>query len=140
MQLQHSKNPGTAPALKRVVLLLFLLVTGGTWCGVCQQTVPPRKSGIARLQIAHLEGALGLFYWDVGRHPTTREGLSGLISNPGLPNWHGPYLEKMTIPKDPWGGAFQYRSPGDHGEYDLWSLGGDGLQGGSERDADAVSW
>ena len=138
MPPQHDKYIGTVAVMKWIVLPLVLLV-GGKSC-VCHETLPVGKTEISKLQINQLEGALGLFHKDVGRYPTTREGLSGLIRNPGVQNWYGPYPEKMTIPADPYGRAFLYRSPGDHGEYDLWSLGADGLAGGSERDADIVSW
>ena len=70
------------------------------------------KAEIAKVQIDQLEGALGLFRFDVGRYPNTAEGLLALAQNPGIDNWSGPYLNKLTLPKDPWGREYQYRSPG----------------------------
>lgn len=98
------------------------------------------KANIARVQIADLEGALGLFRFDVGRYPTTAEGLNALLENPGLDNWSGPYLTKNSLPKDPWGHEYQYRSPGMHSDYDLYCLGADGIEGGEGDNADVTSW
>lgn len=66
------------------------------------ESVGRSRAGIAKLQLDQLEGALGLFRFEVGRYPTTSEGLDALVRNPGVPDWAGPYLDKMTIPKDPW--------------------------------------
>jgi len=99
------------------------------------------KTEIAKLQIDQLDGALGLFRFDVGRYPTTAEGLQALIDNPsGIQNWSGPYLDKRSLPKDPWSREYQYRSPGQNGDYDLWSSGADGVEGGEEENADVTSW
>ena len=57
----------------------------------------------------------------------------------GETRWQGPYLKK-NLPNDPWGHPYQYRAPGEHGEYDLWSFGRDGQAGGSGEDADIVNW
>jgi general secretion pathway protein G len=98
------------------------------------------KSEIAKLQIDQLEGALGLFRFDVGRYPSTAEGMAALIDNPGIENWAGPYLDKRTLPKDPWGREYQYRAPGQYGDFDLYSLGADGMEGGEDDSADVTSW
>ncbi len=98
------------------------------------------KANIAKVQVADLEGALGLFRFDVGRYPTTAEGLNALLENPGLDNWSGPYLTKSSLPKDPWGHEYQYRSPGMHSDYDLYCLGADGVEGGEGDNADVTSW
>ena len=80
----------------------------------------------ARLQIDDLGAALDLFYLDNGRYPNSQEGLSALVSSPSdLDNWNGPYLKKSKVPNDPWGEAYIYTSPGEHGEYDLYSYGKD---------------
>jgi len=93
---------------------------------------------IARVQIRELEGALQLFSFDVGRYPTTSEGLEALVRNPGnLEAWRTPYLNKSEVPKDPWGKPYGYRCPGQHSDYDLFSFGPDGVEGG---DDDVVSW
>ena len=92
---------------------------------------------IARAQIGALEKALDTYRLDVGRYPTTEEGLAALLAAPasGAAKWNGPYLKK-AVPPDPWGHPFQYRSPGSKGELEIVSLGHDGQPGGSGQDAD----
>jgi general secretion pathway protein G len=99
------------------------------------------KQKIAVMQIKELEGSLQMFAFDVGRFPTTSEGLDALVHNPGnLEAWKGPYLNKTTLPMDPWGKPYQYRCPGEHGDFDLFSYGPDGVEGGEGENADIVSW
>jgi len=99
------------------------------------------KSKTAKLQIEEFGGALDLYRLEVGRYPNTSEGLEALVSQPsGATNWNGPYLKKSQIPKDPWGNDFQYRSPGEQGEYDIVSLGSDNAEGGDGERQDMVSW
>lgn len=92
----------------------------------------------ARIQIEMLGTALDAYRLDVGHYPTTEQGLQALVVNPGEERWDGPYIKR--VPVDPWGRPYQYRCPGEHGEYDLWSWGGDGKEGGNGEDADVVSW
>jgi general secretion pathway protein G len=94
----------------------------------------------ARAQIDALGKAIDQFRLDVGRFPGTEEGLNALISRPaGLAKWDGPYLAK-SVPLDPWGNAYQYKAPGEHGDYDLVSLGKDGRPGGNAEGADITNW
>lgn len=94
----------------------------------------------AQAQIVSLEKALDQYRLDVGRYPSTEEGLAALNNAPaGLNKWDGPYLRK-AVPLDPWDHPYQYRSPGEHGEFDLFSLGKDGQPGGSDEAADIVNW
>ncbi|RTL33454.1 MAG: type II secretion system protein GspG [Burkholderiales bacterium] len=94
----------------------------------------------ARAQVDALSKALDQYRLDVGRYPSTEQGLAALVLKPAdEPRWGGPYLSK-ALPKDPWGNDYQYRSPGDHGDYDLLSLGRDGRPGGDGEDADITSW
>ena len=58
----------------------------------------------------------------------------------GVDDWNGPYLKKSAVPKDPWKNDFHYQSPGEHGEYDLYSYGKDGAPGGEDENTDVVSW
>jgi general secretion pathway protein G len=90
----------------------------------------------AQAQIASIAKALDMYRIDVGRYPSTEQGLSALSASPANePKWHGPYLQK-AVPNDPWGRAYTYKSPGDTGEFDLLSLGKDGAPGGTEENAD----
>ena len=95
---------------------------------------------IAKAQIDALEKALDQYRLDVGAYPSTESGLAALTAKPqSLDRWQGPYLKKPA-PADPWGRPYQYKSPGDHGDYDLSSLGADGQPGGSGEAADVTSW
>jgi general secretion pathway protein G len=93
-----------------------------------------------KAQIDALQKSLDQYRLDVGRYPSTEQGLAVLVIKPAdEPKWAGPYLSK-AVPKDPWGNDYQYRSPGEHGEYDLLSFGKDGRPGGEGEDADLTSW
>lgn len=95
---------------------------------------------VARAQLKSLEDALDQYRIDVGHYPTSEQGLSALNAQPaGETRWQGPYLKK-NVPNDPWGNPYQYKSPGEHGEYDLLSLGKDGQPGGTDEAADITSW
>lgn len=98
------------------------------------------KQKTAKAQIAMIGTALDAFKLDVGRYPTTDEGLKVLWKNPGnIKAWDGPYLPK-PVKVDPWGNPYVYKSPGDHGAYDLYSLGADGKEGGKGENRDITSW
>ena len=102
--------------------------------------VAQSKQAAARVQIELLGAALDQFKLDTGRYPSSQEGLQALQANPGNVNgWEGPYLKK-DVPRDPWGNPYQYKAPGDHGEYDLWSLGSDNAPGGDGEAGDITSW
>jgi len=85
------------------------------------------KVDTANIEMKSLGTALDLFMIDIGRYPTQQEGLAVLVSNTdNLPTWHGPYLKSTAVPLDPWGHPYQYRFPGQHGDYDIFTLGPDG--------------
>ncbi len=94
----------------------------------------------AQAQISALTSALNTYRLDVGQYPSDEQGLSALVSRPnGVAKWDGPYLQKR-VPSDPWGRPYLYRSPGTHGEFDLYSFGKDGRAGGSGDAADVTNW
>jgi len=98
------------------------------------------KIKAAKAQIELLGTALDTFRLDVGRYPSTQEGLEALRIKPGgLERWDGPYLKK-DLPLDPWGKAYAYKSPGEHGAFDIVSYGADGAPGGEEDNRDITSW
>ena len=98
------------------------------------------KQMVAKAQIELFSSALDSFRLDNDRYPSTSEGLAVLRKNVNtLARWSGPYLPK-EIPQDPWGRGYTYRSPGEHGDYDLFSLGADGVEGGEGENGDVVSW
>lgn len=95
---------------------------------------------IARAQIDALEKALDQYRLDVGAYPTSEQGLQALYFKPNnVERWQGPYLKKPA-PPDPWGRPYGYKSPGEHGDYDLVSFGADGKPGGSGEASDVTSW
>jgi general secretion pathway protein G len=99
------------------------------------------KVKAARIQVESFASSLDLFYLDNGRYPTTSEGLSALAQRPGSAEaWNGPYVRSGAIPNDPWGHAYVYRSPSEHGAYEIISYGSDGQEGGTGTAADIESW
>ncbi len=127
-----------------LIELLIVVIILGVLAGL----VGPRLFGrvgqsrqaAARVQIELLGAALDQFKLDVGRYPNSQEGLQALQQSPGnASGWEGPYLKK-DIPRDPWGNPYQYKAPGEHGEYDLSSLGSDGAAGGDGEARDVTSW
>ncbi len=99
------------------------------------------KSDSAKLQIEEFGASLDLFKLETGRYPSSQEGLQALVQQPsGLVGWNGPYLKKKAVPKDPWGNEYRYVSPGQHGAYDLSSLGADNKEGGEGENKDVSSW
>jgi general secretion pathway protein G len=124
--------------------LLVVIVIIGLLAGL----VAPRYFGqvsksntqVAHAQIDLFQKALDQYRLDVGGYPSSELGLAALNTRPqGLERWAGPYLSK-AIPLDPWGASYLYKSPGEHGEYDLLSLGKDGQPGGEGEAADVTSW
>jgi general secretion pathway protein G len=99
------------------------------------------KTDTAELQVKNFKSALDLYRLDTGVYPTTQQGLTSLVRNPGnAPGWKGPYVDSPAVPLDPWGNAYQYKAPGEHGPYDLFSLGSDKAPGGSGEAGDVTSW
>lgn len=123
-----------------VVLTLIGIVmgiVGGNYLGQGEKA----KQKAAKIEIEQIGQTLDMFKLEVGRYPTTQEGLQALITAPtGVTNWNGPYWKKSTLPKDPWTNEYKYASPGQHGAYDVWSYGADGKEGGEGTDKDITSW
>lgn len=92
---------------------------------------------VAKAQIEAFGKSLDTYRLDVGRYPSTEEGLAALVAAPPSagPKWNGPYLKK-GVPADPWGKPYAYRAPGSSGDYDIVSFGRDGQPGGAGEDAD----
>ena len=109
-----------------VVLVLIGIVmgiVGGNFIGRGEEA----KRKAAKIEIEQIGQTLDLYKLEVGRYPTTQEGMQALISAPaGVTNWNGPYWKKGTLPKDPWGNDYIYRYPGSHQPalpYDISSAG-----------------
>lgn len=127
-----------------LIELLIVMVILGLLAGLVGPKMFGRvgsaKTGTARTQIELLGTALDSYRLDNSMYPTTAQGLNALREKPqGMDTWRGPYLPK-PVPKDPWDRPYIYKSPGDHGDYDLSSLGLDGQPGGEDENADVNSW
>jgi type II secretion system protein G len=87
------------------------------------------KVKAAKIQMQSFASALDLFHLDAGRYPSTSEGLAALVRRtPGVAGWNGPYLRGGNVPNDPWNNPYIYRAPGEHGAFDIVSLGSDGQE------------
>ena len=105
------------------------------------QYLSESKSKAAKIQIESFSSALDLLYLDVGRYPSTNEGLDALAKPSGsMPSWNGPYLRGGAVPADPWGRPYLYRSPAERGAYEIKSFGADGQEGGSGPAADITNF
>ena len=94
------------------------------------------KAKAAKIQLESFASALDLYYLDLGRYPSSNEGLGALVHASNTSGWNGPYLRGGALPNDPWGHPYLYRSPGDRAPYTIVSLGSDGQEGGSGTAAD----
>lgn len=99
------------------------------------------KSETAKIQIHALSAALDSYQLDTGKYPTTDVGLKALIERSSdATNWDGPYITKRDSLTDPWGKPYLYRYPGQHGEYDVYTLGSDQKEGGEGDAQDVGNW
>lgn len=121
-----------------VVLVIIGLLSGYVGPRLFAQ-IAKAEVKATRAQMDAFQKALDQYRIDTGAYPSTAQGLDALVRRTGQPRWAGPYLMK-AVPTDPWGRAYGYRAPGEHGEFDLYSLGKDGQLGGSGEDADITSW
>ena len=119
-----------------VIIALFATIVGSR----VGRTVDRAKQVAAKSQLSEFESVLDQYRLDVGKYPSSDEGLQALRVQPAnVTNWDGPYLRK-DLPMDPWGRPYSYRFPGVHSDFDLMSLGADGQEGGSGDNADIVNW
>lgn len=122
-----------------VVMVIIGLLAGYVGPKYFEQ-IGKSETKTAKAQIDALGKALDQFRIDTGSYPTTEQGLEALNKNSGNnPKWAGPYLKK-NVPNDPWDRPYLYKSPGEHGDYDLYSFGKDGQQGGTKEAEDVTNW
>ncbi|MBL6986087.1 MAG: type II secretion system major pseudopilin GspG [Methylobacter sp.] len=127
--------------LELLVVLGIIAMLAGIVGPQVMKHMGESKTKAARVQIEDLAAALDMYKLDLGRYPTSEQGLSALIESPDNANrWNGPYLRKAKMPLDPWQQEYRYVSPGEHGKFDLYTLGADGKEGGEGEDQDIVSW
>ena len=125
-----------------VVVVILGILAGIVIPKVINRPDEARATRIAA-DIASISQAVELYRVDNSRYPTTDQGLEALITKPNIApepkNWNNDgYLSKL--PEDPWGETYLYLSPGEHGRFDIYTLGADGVQGGTEADKDIGNW
>ena len=143
MKQFHNRGGFTLIEIMVVIVILAMLaaLVGPKLMGRTDDA----KIQTTRTQISNLETALKLYKLDNGGYPSTEQGLTALVTKPGvgvIPKSYkeGGYLEKKQVPKDGWGNDYLYISPGEHGDYDLFSYGADGAKGGDNKNADVTNW
>lgn len=139
------RNNGGFTLIEIMVVIVILTLLAVFAVPKIMGRLDDAKIADAKVQIRNLESALKYYKLDNGIYPGTEQGLQALINKPAtgvIPKNYreGGYLETKTIPKDPWNNDYIYISPGEHGDYDLYSYGADGVKGGEGKDADIESW
>ncbi|WP_026608364.1 type II secretion system major pseudopilin GspG [Methylocapsa acidiphila] len=141
---RHRRGLGEDDGFTLVEILVVITIIG-----LIMGLVGPRvlnylsqsKVKAATIQIQSFASSLDLYYLDAGRYPSTSEGLTALVQRPaGATAWNGPYLKNGNVPNDPWGHPYAYRSPGQHGPYDIVSNGPSGQDGGNATAPTITSW
>lgn len=127
--------------LELLVVLGIIALLAGIVGPQVMKHMGASKTKAAKVQVEDLSAALDMYKLDVGKYPTTEQGLTALVEKPASSRrWNGPYLRKINVPQDPWLNNYHYSSPGERGKFDLSSYGADGTQGGEGEDQDLHSW
>lgn len=127
--------------LELLVVLAILGLLAGLVGPQVINNLGESKTKTAMLQIEELSAALDIYKLQLGHYPTSDQGLRALIEKPaGVDQWNGPYLRKQVVRLDPWGVEYHYRYPGEHGAFDLYSLGEDNAEGGQKEAMDILGW
>jgi general secretion pathway protein G len=141
--MKATSRPRFAAGFTLMELLVVLAILGLLMSLVGPQVLNQlggAKTKTALIQIKDLEQALEMYKLDVGRYPTTAQGLAALVNKPGgAAGWNGPYL-KGKVPQDPWNQDYHYKFPGDRSEVDIFTLGQNNAPGGDGEDADVGNW
>jgi general secretion pathway protein G len=140
-KIRHQQIPAAGFTLLELLVVMVII-------GLLAGYVGPKYFGqigkseikVARAQLDALEKALDQYRLDTGHYPAPESGLAALMQKPpDEAKWDGPYLKKI-VPLDPWGRPYDYKLPGEHGEFDLVSYGKDGQPGGTGEASDIVNW
>ena len=127
-----------------IELLVVLVILGLLAAFVAPQVLNylgKAKTDAASAQVQNIAGILDLYRLDVGHYPTEDEGLEALLERPAdAERWNGPYVRRRDALTDPWGSIYEYRFPGEHGAFDIYSLGADQSEGGEGENQDVTSW
>jgi general secretion pathway protein G len=138
------KRPAASTGFTLLELLVVLVILG-LLASVTAPAVARYLSGAkidaAKLQIQNISTTLDMYRLDTGSYPASQDGLRALVQRPAAAQrWNGPYLRKPDMIKDPWGREYQYRTPGEHAEVEVFSLGADNAAGGTGENQDIRSW
>jgi general secretion pathway protein G len=127
--------------IELLVVVAILALLAGIVGPQVMKRLGDSKSKAAKIQIEELSSALEMYKIDTSRYPTTEQTLQALVQQPaGVDGWNGPYLRKNFVPQDPWKKNYNYRYPGRNAEYEIFSLGADGAEGGEKENQDVLSW
>ncbi|NVD42650.1 type II secretion system major pseudopilin GspG [Ensifer sp. HO-A22] len=132
---RRDEGEGGFTLLELLVVLIILSLVAGIAAPRVLGYLSEARVRAAKLQIEALTSAFDLFYLDVARYPTEREGLDALVDGGSIKRWKGPYIQTASVPLDPWGNPYQYRM-GDKGRPQIISYGADGVEGGADGAAD----
>lgn len=127
--------------LELLVVLGIIAMLAGIVGPQVMKHLGESKTKAAKVQVEDFSAALDMYKLDMGKYPTTEQGLQALIEAPeGSKRWNGPYLKKAKMPVDPWQNEYHYASPGAHGKFDLFTFGADEKEGGEGEDQDINTW
>jgi general secretion pathway protein G len=143
--MNRFNNRGGFTLIEIMVVIVILAMLAALVGPKLMGRTDDAKIQTTRTQISNMETALKLYKLDNGTYPSTEQGLNALVSKPTVgvipKNYkEGGYLEKKQVPKDGWGNDYLYISPGEHGDYDLFSYGADGAKGGEGKNTDITNW
>ena len=137
----NNKQESGFTLLELLVVLGIIALLAGIVGPQVMKHMGASKTKAARVQVEDLSASLDMYKLDVGKYPTTEQGLGALVEKPATSKrWNGPYLRKSKVPQDPWVTDYHYASPGQHGKFDLYSYGADDKEGGEGEDQDINSW
>ncbi len=141
MQREIVKNDAGFTLIELLVVLVILGLLTAFAAPSVLKYLGGAKTDAANAQLVNIATILDLYRLEVGAYPSQSDGLEALIKAPeGTNRWNGPYVRRRDTLIDPWGQLYGYRMPGEHGPYDLYSLGADKAPGGDGEDQDITSW
>ena len=139
--LLKSKAQSGFTLLELLVVLGIIAMLAGIVGPQVMKHLGESKTKAAKVQVEDFSAALDMYKLDMGKYPTSDQGLQALIEAPeGSKRWNGPYLRKAKTPADPWQNGYHYASPGAHGKFDLFTYGADDKEGGEGEDQDINNW
>ncbi len=139
--LIKSKTQSGFTLLELLVVLGIIAMLAGIVGPQVMKHLGESKTKAAKVQVEDFSAALDMYKLDMGKYPTSDQGLQALIEAPeGSKRWNGPYLRKAKTPADPWQNEYHYASPGAHGKFDLFTYGADDKEGGEGEDQDINNW